>query len=743
MSFAVGAPLWILGLAAVVLLGVAARTYAAAPLPRGRRVALAAIRFLALVAIAVFLMRPVAVTPVSRGGATVPVVIDASRSMSIADARSETRYDRALALASSSTSPLQRVLAGFRIELLEMRNAVGPLDARRAADGTTSDLAEAVETVRARYRDRLVPGIVLLSDGVDTGGRALATDPSGAPVLTIGIGDTQPPADQEVLSLDVDREALPGSAIDLTASVVSHGYGREPIDVRLLAGGRAIELRRVVPDAEGLPARVEFQLPPAGGEPVVYAVEVPTRPGETLVENNVRRTVVQPIGRRRRLLFVQGGPGYEHGFLARAWTADPFLEVDTVVRKGQNGGGEATFYVQAASDRAQALASALPVDREALFGYDAVAIGNATGDLFNGAQGEALQTFVSERGGGLLVLGARSFGAGGIAAGGIGDLLPIARRGTGGDAARASLLSGLSGNSGPAGDANKLSLTRDGERHPVLRLGESPDETLRRWSSAPPLASITAAGQPRPGAQVLAVAAVSGADRPVLAVQRFGEGRTMVFAGEASWRWKMQRPLEDRLYDTFWRQAARWLTAPSPDPVTIDVEGDLQPGRTGAISVLVRDAAFQPVRDASVDVLVRDDAGRSETVRATLQDSARGRYEAAWTPGARGLVRLSAAARRGADRLASSEHAVFAGGADLETTDPRRHDDVLARLAESSGGRALNLDDLEELPRWLQARVDASPAMTTRELWHGPWTFLAVVALLCVEWTLRRRWGLR
>jgi hypothetical protein len=266
---------------------------------------------------------------------------------------------------------------------------------------------------------------------------------------------------------------------------------------------------------------------------------------------------------------------------------------------------------------------------------------------------------------------------------------------------------------------------------------------MRGWSSAPALASVSASGQPRPGAQVLAVAASAGTARPVLAVQRFGEGRTMVFTGEASWRWKMQRPLDDRLYDTFWRQVTRWLTAPSPDPVTIETEGDLQPGRNGTVSVLVRDAAFNAVSDAAVDVLVRDASGRSETVRATLEDPGHGRYVAAWTAGSRGLVRMSATARRGDDRLASSEQAVFVGGADLETTDPRRQDDVLARVAESSGGRVLTSGDFDRLPGWLQARVNASPAMTTREVWHGPWTFLTLLVLLCVEWTLRRSWGLR
>ena len=52
-----------------------------------------------------------------------------------------------------------------------------------------------------------------------------------------------------------------------------------------------------------------------------------------------------------------------------------------------------------------------------------------------------------------------------------------------------------------------------------------------------------------------------GTARALAAVQRFGLGRTMIFTGEASWRWRMQLPSSDRTYETFWRQAVRWLAA--------------------------------------------------------------------------------------------------------------------------------------------------------------------------------------
>ena len=85
---------------------------------------------------------------------------------------------------------------------------------------------------------------------------------------------------------------------------------------------------------------------------------------------------------------------------------------------------------------------------------------------------------------------------------------------------------------------------------------------------------------------------------PLVAVQRYGRGRSMVFAGEGSWRWRMMLPSTDRSYEFFWRQSARWLAGPAPDPVTVSAPEAPEPGDTLAIDVDVRDAGFRPVPDA-------------------------------------------------------------------------------------------------------------------------------------------------
>ena len=182
--------------------------------------------------------------------------------------------------------------------------------------------------------------------------------------------------------------------------------------------------------------------------------------------------------------------------------------------------------------------------------------------------------FVAERGGGLLVLGGRSFAQRGLLGTPLEEVLPVELNDRRGGLVRTSR------DAGALAAHNKLTLTAEGETHPIMRIGGTADETRKLWSALPALAASAPLGGPRPGATVLAVTtAPGGGVFPVVAVQRYGQGRSMVFAGEASWRWKMMVASTDRTYEFFWRQAARWLSSPAPDPVAISAARRARAGR--------------------------------------------------------------------------------------------------------------------------------------------------------------------
>jgi uncharacterized membrane protein len=725
---------WFVLLPGVAVLAVMAwLAYASSPLPSSRRRTLIALRFLTLALIALCLLRPVRSTDDGVHDAVVPILVDGSRSMSIEDAGGRPRIDAARELVTKSLLPALTPV--FTVDVLSFGDdlsATPPDDLK--ASGRRSDLGAALSAIKQRYRGRPIAGIVLVSDGGDTGGHAVPD--ALAPVYAIGVGSPSVHRDREIVSVTAAEAVFDDSRIDLAVSAVGHGDGTEPLALQLLENGKPVEVRRVAAAGEGAPVRTVFQVTPHGGEPVVYTVEVPVAPGELVPENNSRRVLVQPPSRVRHVLFVEGAPGFEHSFLKRAWAADPGLDVDSIVRKGKNERGADTFYIQASRARTGALSTGYPARVEDLFAYDALVLANVEAGQLTRDQMEMTRAFVSRRGGGLLVLGARSLVAPGLAGTPIEEVLPL-QLSSRGDAVLPASSRGM----------NRVALTAEGESHPLMQLGTSRDEVRKRWDATPALAAAIPLGGPRPAARVLAVTGgAGGAARALVAVQRYGEGRSMVFTGEASWRWRMLLPSSDRSFDTFWRQSVRWLSVAAPDPISVVVPASGSPGDALPVRVAVRDAAFVPQTDATVELRVTAPDGRTETLSATAErreDGSGPAYVGWMKPGEPGVFRVAVEARRGAASIGTASAAVLVGGADLEMTDPRLNTPLLERIALASGGRLMRDADVPGIVDGLRAGLPAARLAATRDLWDNGWSFAAIVGLLAGEWVLRRRWGLR
>jgi uncharacterized membrane protein len=704
------------------------------PLAPAQRALLTGLRALTLVLLVVFLLRPVTFVP--SGGARdslVAILVDGSRSMRLSDGDGP-RIERARALAEQF---VQQIGADFRTEVLGFGEAVSRADPRQlTADARRSDLSGALTAVAERYRGQRLAGVVVLSDGGDTAQReAGSSRPLDVPVFTVGIGNAAVGRDREVVNLTAGQALLADSSIDLSVTATSAGLGSAPLDLRLTANGRPLEVRRVTAPADGAPIHEVFTVSPSADAPTVYAVEIPLADGELVPENNVRRILVPAQGRKRRLLVVEGAPGFEHTFLKRALARDPSLEIDSVVRKGQNEEGRDTFFIAASAGRAAALAAGFPTKRAGLFLYDAVIFGNVEADFFSRDQLEMSAAYVAERGGGLLVLGARSFERAGLVGTPLEEVLPVDLTDRRGSVARTTAQ--------PARPASGLSLTSDGAAHPATRLAVTVEESRKRWAQLPPLPSVTDVGAPRPGAQVLAVAsAPGGGSRPLIATQRYGQGRSMVFAGEASWRWRMLLPAKDTTHELVWRQLARWLASAAPEPIEISPIAVSLPGTTEPVNVLVRDGEFKPVGDGQVVIRVREPGGQERSLPAALADPREGRYSAAVRFDQGGVYTIAAEVQRGSERLGTATRPTLVGGVDVELSEPRLNEALLRRIAETTGGRYLPAPDAGELPGLLRESGVGQPPMEMRDLWNNAWSLLAIVVLLAGEWIVRRRVGL-
>jgi uncharacterized membrane protein len=738
VTFANPLPPWLLASLVAAAAVVAWQAYRRSPITPARRRTLSALRFTTLTWVLLCLMRPVGrPAALAARDAVVPILVDTSRSMGLADAGGARRIDGARAIVERELLP---ALDGrFHADVLRFGERLAPSTvADLSATDRRTDLADALRAIQDRYRGRAVAGVVLVSDGGDNGtGDAAAAAASGPPLFAVGVGAARPAHDREVVSVTAADSVMSDATVDLTAEAVAYGYGTAPIELRLLENGRAVDLRRVTPAADGVPISETFHVSPNRDSATIYTVEMPASGDELVAGNNARSVLVPAAGRPRRVLFVQGAPGFEHAFLRRTWGTDRALEIDTVVHKGRDDAGAETYYVQAAPSRAAALIGGYPATRELLFSYDVVVLANLEPDLLTAPQLAMTRAFVNQRGGGLLVLGARGFQRQGLRGTPLEDVLPLELGDRNGGVLPATMEPGR----------DRVAVTPAGLTHPIMQLAATPDENARRWTRIPSLASMSALGGPKPGADVLAVTGgPGGVPRALVAVQRFGDGRSMIFTGEASWRWKMNLPAQDQSFDRFWRQALRWLAQPAPEPVSIALPAAAAAGDGFAVSIAARDRAYLPRPDALVDVRITAPSGRIDTVRAAPMPGAAGMFVATLRAPEPGVYRIAADARQGPAALGTSTGMLLVGGVDPEMADPRLNDETLQRVARASGGAVVAAErgiDTAALIARLLASVPTGLAGQRRDLWSTGWSFAVLAGLLAGEWIYRRASGLR
>jgi hypothetical protein len=221
----------------------------------------------------------------------------------------------------------------------------------------------------------------------------------------------------------------------------------------------------------------------------------------------------------------------------------------------------------------------------------------------------------------------------------------------------------------------------------------------------------------------------------------------MTFTGEASWRWRMMLPANDRSYETFWRQAIRWLAIGATDPVTVFPAPATATGDEVAVRAAIRDRAFRPFQDAQVEFRVYGPDGRLQRLEGALEqvdpeanDSV---FAAKFRPDQAGIYKVTVHATRGSADAGTSSSSFLVGGADVEMTDPRLNLPLLSRVATASGGRVLYAGQTAELIDALRANAPAAALAVRRDLWHNVWSLAFMLSLLAGEWVLRRRWGLR
>ena len=777
---------WILPILLLLIFLAAALVWAGhrGAAERRIRIGCGLLKLAGVLVLALCLLEPMKIGQRARPGANVfALMVDDSQSLRVKDAgQTESRGDLLRRNLTNDASGWQAVMEQnfqvrrytFDAHLQDVRD-FGGLN----FDGNATALEHALHTAAERWRGQPVAGVLLFTDGDATD---VSPDPGaldhGPPVYPVIVGSETGLRDIALDKVAVSQTAFEDAPVTVQAEVSAHGFAGSDVVARLVeitAGASnlvAQQTKFARDDESGLNFR--FQIQPDQPGLHFYQVETrakdelggePAQSREATLANNRQIVAVDRGQEPFRVLYVSGRSFWEFKFLNRAIMDDPQVHMVGIIRVakrepkfaflGRDGESsnplfrgfgqtddETARYDQPVIIRVNTkdefeVRGGFPKTAEELFRYHAVIMDKVESDFFTHDQMVLLQRFVSERGGGFLMLGgAESFREGGYAGTAIASMLPVYL-----DRPPAAKLP----------SKWKLSLTREGWLQPWTRLRATEDDERDRLESMPPLDVLNVVRGVKPGASLLETVSDGNNTFPALAVQRFGLGRSAAMMIGDLWRWGLHDESAQKDLAKSWRQLVRWLVSDVPARVSVAAEAGANgdPARVRLV-VKVRDEEFKPLDNAQVQLTIRKvglspGAAATNYLQLTADASASqpGTYQADYFATETGACTVEAVATQSDGKVighAAAGWALDPAAAEFRSLKPNRA--YLESLAKRTGGQVLTMDALDDFVRQLPQRQAPVMESWSKPLWQEPAVFLFALGCFVAEWGIRRWKGL-
>lgn len=791
-------PAWAWVLIVLAALFAAGLSYHRLHGPRKLRVGLALFRAMLIVAVAVLLAGPTVVrTDATPDPDWLLVMVDRSASLSFQDmpeGDATVSRDAALRAALAQQLPVfgdDRLGTNRHIVWLGFDRDAYPIDP--PAPGTSADgsdtsltpeqldallppalaqatnLRTAIDQALQLAAGRAVSGIVLITD-------AQSPQPTGepfiqklaalqAPVYAVPLGSNQQRLDLAIDRIDLPRTAFVGDLVPVAVTVRRLDLGPGVVDggnldladvvVNLVDANTGEVLDTQTLEAVGLGSPVRLQTRHDTEGALDLRVEVAYQPGtapgdagstlpdaEVALNNNTRNASVEMIDRPIKVLYVEGTARWEYQFLVSLLTREESIDSSMLLIDSDRA------FVQ---DGDSPIAH-FPTTAEELRPYDVIMIGDVRPRFFSDEQLTLIRDHVAERGAGLLWIGGERYTPNFYTGTDLELLLPMTSPGSVG---RLVPSEGREVPIAPTPAARLLNLLQLS-----LERAAEGDATPEWPDNLPAFRWAQDLGPLRPGARPLAnatglVDAQTGGEAPLVVLYRYGAGEIIYVGTDETWRW---RKVGGEVYfEQFWIQMirklgrarvtqqddrARFTVAPPVVDLGATQLAELvidDPALMGVVPPRIAVTVYQPADpDAQDPAALGEPVGELDLrpVSAPGGATTQATYQAAWRSDRAGRFVL---------RVTEPILEPLALSADAEVRDPADElaraatdHERLVRLANGTGGAVIPLNEMAKLET-LVADLSREVTQETRQPLTNTMLALAILlALLTLEWVLRR-----
>ena len=602
--------------------------------------------------------------------------------------------------------------------------------------GDSSRLGAAVRSVLDDLRGTAPAALVMLTDGINTDGPALAEAAvyarrKGVPLFLVGLGSDQPVRDLKLSDLLVDDVVFVDDIVNFQFKLTASGFQGTKIPVVLRQEGKPEVLARteVTVGADGQPQEVRLPYRPKEVGQFRFIIQAELPEGMLAAESQRLTRTVQVRKEKIRVLLVQAYPSFEFRFLRNMLARDETIELSTVLQDAD---------VEYAEQDKAALRT-FPVRRDELFTYDVIILGDVNPALLSAASLQNLADFVDQPGkGGAMILVAGP------------KYMPQAYR----DTPLARLLPFDVGSlrypdpGRPLSEGFIVQPTELGLASPALQLGDTPEETRAIWQNLPPLYWMVEAVDWKPGVRVLAEHPTrtmrDGRHLPIIAMQYVGAGKVLFHATDETWRWR--RRVGDVFFARYWIQTIRYLSRSklSDGQRSAELTADRReyhPGEPVRLRVRFADERLAPADDHGVTVVLENQGHKTQRVQLHRIEAGRGIFEGLLSQAAVGNYHAWIAVPAVEGRAPAAEFAVVPPPGEFARV--RMDTAELQQAAQESKGRLYTFLTasrlLADLPEGRPVPIETLPP---KPLWNRWPVLLLFLVLLIGEWLLRKRGGM-
>ena len=753
---------------------------------RARRRFELGLRMASVLLFAILFTRPALVTTVKEElPASVAFLCDVSESMAIRDGEnSESRYERMRRTLDAAGDKLRALCGKFDVYAVGFGQGSDPIPVEDgkfilpdAPTGSETRLGDALaETLRSTAGKRLL-GVVTLSDGAQRAKDADAASPQDValrlhdaerPVYAVPFGSDDVAAsirDVAVEDLRANDHVFLGNELTVSGQVRVVGCANASIPLALELETSPGKMETVAqttlkPKSNNETLSYQFVCKPETAGEWKLSVAAQVQENELTEANNELGAFVEALDRGTDVLYIEGTRRYEQNFIRAALETAPDVRLRywrpstaSMVAKLPNK-TEAEMLAEYTKSRKSAAT--------AFFGegkFAAYVLGDADATAFQPNELKELAKRVEEGAGLVVLAGERSLGLGGYAKSPLADLLPVQTL----ESERLPLESDLAELDADAAPDQRARF--DGAFSAEPSQGEGKDDFIIRmsldakknaaiWSDMPALASLYRLGRVKPNATVLLTSRpvdasgkpnAKAAPAPLLVTQRYGAGRVAVLATDSTWRWRMRG--KEAEHAKFWRQLLLW-TAKFDELLEGELAVKLDRARYDADEQVSFHAVYRPKPN-------EDTSGMTAAAEIVAPDGTRERVELTDEQGIwHGLARKTSApgdylveARllsSTGETLQTARARFLVADGNLELERPEANPATLTNLAATTGGKTVPPEEFESLlDELLQKRDTVVDYREVKKTLYDTWLIFALfVAIMTLDWILRKRWGL-